>query len=856
MPQGTRAQASLFIAAVALVALSLPALGDPATRPAARPVPDDPLPAGAVRRLGDRRFAVDGFRSGRVAVSPDGRHAAVADQSGASIWDVATGERTAVVRLDARPGRFPFGVAYLSPDTIAVGCADVPVPPRDSAVVLFLADPATGHIRSRLDLADAGRPINIVGDTRGGILGTTLALGLVASPDARRVAFHVGRQAILLYDAATGRRIADLTPPEVPNVRGFGMGMRTTDVGFGGGERGVTFDASGQARVFDAGTGARVGGRPFLADRAASVSADGRTLATIAGGSVHLFSLPDGAELDAPPRPADAARARPMHVAFAPTGGLLAVAWYGTPPRVQVLDTAVHPPRAVSDLVTRRSAPVGPVWSADARVLVVQPSPFGLTAFDVQTGRLLSPAATTADRATALAPDPDGRSVVIGDAAGCLRRWDLDTGRSLAEFAAGGDAPAGGYAGPVTDLRYVVDADGSVVLAVTRGREQWLSDRQTLAVRARLGGPLPATGVPDIYSPDGRRVAHVDNAGIVVADAKTDRPLVAPSDDEQGGRSTVGSERIRFSDDGRLLIVWTPRGFRVLDASTGRAGPAVADRGANTLCPSPDARFLAVGGNQQMALYSTTVPAGDAPQRLWTVPAATTSREPTFDHTGEWLAVPTLSDDPRTNGSALTVFETATGRPILTLPTAGMDSRIAFVPHRPMYVATEADGMAVVWDVRPLLHPDVGTRRTNDQLWADLADNDPAVAYRAGLVLADRGQLRVRSHPPAGTGDGWAAVVAELSSPDRAKREAAHKRLEGAGPAAADAIRRALASHPGGETEARLADLARLSVDDPPQPAAEGPSASDALRRQRVARLLDWTTDADAHGRRSSTTRP
>ncbi len=853
MPQGITTRPSGAIRLMTL-ACALAIGAGPATAPS--------LPAGGVRRMGDQRYPVDGFRAGRPAVSPDGRSAAAADTGGASVWDVATGDRTAVVRPDARPGRLAFGVAYLSADTLAVACADPPVPPRSGTVTLFLADPVTGRVRGQVDLADTGRPVAVPGDRGPGILATTLPFDLVASPDGRRVAFRVGRQGILLYDAVTGRRVADLTPPSVPVIgpRAIGVGVRPAAVHFGGGGRGVTLDGAGQATVFDDAIGARVGGRSFPADRAATVSADGRTLATVGGGAVHLFDLADGHELD--PLPAGPPAARPAGAAFAPAGGWLAVTRSNPPASasVEVVDTAATPPRSVARCDVPQRAAADPIWSADGRVFVLEGATAGLVAFDAATGRPLSPRSTVADRATALAVDPDGRSVVIGDAAGRVRRWDVQTGQLRADPPQ--PPPADRIGGPVTDLRYVTDDAGTVTLSASAMRQLWLSDPQTLAVRAHVGGPPPSAGWPDAYSPDGRRAARVGTDAIDVVDLGTGRTLVtAPLGEATATRDgPPWPQQVSFSDDGRSLLVRTARGFRLLDVAGGRAGPFVPSRGLNSLCLSPDGRLLAAAGGPVTRLYSTA--AGPAPQLLWTAPTAQTSREPTFDDAGRWLAIPAATTDPRTNGEDLTVYESATGRPILTLPTGGLDSRVRFVPHHPLYVTTEVDGTAVVRSVRAALTA-APAGRSDDLLWADLAAPDPAVAYRAGFALDDRGQLVPRSRSSAAApvrGPDWTATVGDLSSPDRTKREAAHKRLEAAGPDAGGAVRRALAAHPGGEAEARLTDLARLAGDAPVPPAA--PATSADVRRERVAQLLDWSADPAAPAElarlagRPATTRP
>ena len=145
------------------IAVALLPTGAVAAGPATAPVDGQRLPAGAVRRLGELRFLVEGSARGPVALSPDGRHAAMADAEGASVWDVATGERTAVVRPDNVGVGDPnmpvaFGVAYVSADTLAVALADHAsqggrTRPRTGTVTIVLANATTGAVRRQVTLA-------------------------------------------------------------------------------------------------------------------------------------------------------------------------------------------------------------------------------------------------------------------------------------------------------------------------------------------------------------------------------------------------------------------------------------------------------------------------------------------------------------------------------------------------------------------------------------------------------------------------------------------------------------------------------------------------------------------------------
>ncbi len=830
-------QATARLALVLVISLTAPARGDPAPQPATRPAP---LPPFALRRLGDRRFPSDGLPRGPLALSPDGRRVAAADAGGAAVWDLATGDRTAVVAVGPAAA---FGVAYPSADTVVVAAADGPpvaidprVPPHTASVTLIVADPTTGVVRSRVALVGSDQPIL----PHGGMtpIGDRPA-EFVLSPDGRRAAFRAGRQALLVYDAATGRRVATPVSPPATRPARSRSPARGPAVSFGGG-RGVAVDAAGQATVFDAATGNVISG-PIPADRGASLSADGRTLATVASGAIHLYDATDGHMLDPPPAPRSGGR--PADVAFAPAGRRLAVTRTGTPSRVEVLDCDAQPVRIVANWAVRQPITPGPpAWSADRRVLAVRSPGPRVLAFDAATGRRLSPASTVADHVTALAADPDGRSVVVGDAAGGLRRWDLDTGRLLVDRGDVESQPrAGRLDGEITTLRFGTTADPALAATGVLGTS--LLDPQTLAVRDRLSPTRARGGRPDVFSPDGRRVAHTDATTVTVADVATGRTLVAWHADRNDGPVPDG---VAFSDDGSAVVVRTDAGFRVLDVTAGRAGPAVIVHdhpSLNGVALSPDGRHVATVGGPTVRLY----PAGSA-RPLWSTDAPRFAWTPTFDPTGRLLAVTVVPDDPQAATAVVAVYEAATGRPVLSLATsADVDLLARFVPHRPLAVTTDADGTALVWDLRAALGPaDAG--RSDDALWADLAADDPAVAYRAGFALADRGRLAARLAPaePDET-PRWRRLIADLSSPDPTTREAAHRQLERAGPAAADEVRRALAAHPGGEAEARLADLARLAD---ASPAGLAEATTDALRRDRAAQVVDWT------GGPATTTRP
>ena len=282
-----------------------------------------------------------------------------------------------------------------------------------------------------------------------------------------------------------------------------------------------------------------------------------------------------------------------------------------------------------------------------------------------------------------------------------------------------------------------------------------------------------------------------------------------------------------------------------------------------SMCFSPDGRFLA-GVGRECYLWPTAraAGAGTGPGRrpVWSGRTYNAQESLAFSPTGGLLAAAEMGDfrgDERVGvGGGATVFEpppanasTDPAEPICRVSDHDrLVVQVAFVSHHPWLVTAGDDGTLLVWDLRRALAPEQSADRSDAQLWDDLAGDDAAAAYRAGGLLADRGQLLARSAaiPPVPPVVDFGPAVADLSSPNRGRRDAAHKRLESAGPAAADAVRRAWDRHPGGEAEARLADLVRMADGSPPAAAAGDDGV--ARRRRRLVQLLDWSDDPAARG--------
>src|SRR5262245_40531836 len=147
----------------------------------------DPLPEGAVARIGSARLRHGGlFIVDALAFSPDGKSLVSGDRDrGLCIWDVASGKR---IRRFEGPKGWPFAAAFSADGTtvVCVGGGNAPKTIPESRVL----DVASGKALKRFELRDA-----------------TGAYEADVSPSGKLIA--LGRienavQTVRLYDPATG----------------------------------------------------------------------------------------------------------------------------------------------------------------------------------------------------------------------------------------------------------------------------------------------------------------------------------------------------------------------------------------------------------------------------------------------------------------------------------------------------------------------------------------------------------------------------------------------------------------------------------------------------------------------------
>jgi RNA polymerase sigma factor (sigma-70 family) len=769
-----------------------------------------PLPAGAVHRLGSRRFRVEGI-SKFLLPTPDGKHLLVHPEprlsaypaQGLMLLDADTGLR---VRSFEDGRRVPKGQAYeairpaaFSPDgkkLYALGWHKAEeAGPRlyvwasfhnPCRRVLLVWDVATGRRTAEWDLP------------AGGALGASL-LGVSVPPDGQRLyvygAIRMGitpdrhirdeQHGVHVLDAATGKRLQ--------TWEGAGCPAGVT----AGGKELITFRDGAEITAHDVQTGKPVRIFP-LAGFVPSValSPDGQTVAAVGvkgerdrvtACEVKLWEAATGREIRRLTADAKAVRSSRARLAFAADGQTLflstgsgRVLRWGLADGRPLADWPAHS-GIVADLCLRPGR---------NELLSVGEHDGMVRRWDAATGKALSATDAyvgemTIDRA------PDGRAAAVGDATGRVDVWDVTTGRVTRALRLPAARNRGLTFSP--DGRALLDAtdDGKITV------RDPATGKAVHEILAAGGGLWDAT-----FSPDGRRLLTSRNnqtrllswpEGRVVWES-AEACVAAFSPD--GGRMVSGNWNVK-------TFLRDPRSGAVLAEVPGESMAAAAF--------SADGRRLVTGH-----LYGPwRVRNGTDGAVLKTVNAFQHVFGVAFSPSGWLLGV--------AGDRTVRVYDTASWQEVARCD--GHDGTVRTVFFGPddatLVSASAEDGTALVWSLKP-----PAGREPPDpaRLWADLSGDGPAVrrAVWAAARHPDvavplfRQKWPVPEHPIDAGRVG--KLIAGLDSDTFAEREAAEAELVKVGRPAEAALRKALAESPSAEVKRRA-----RTVLGPPRPPSTRP---------------------------------
>jgi RNA polymerase sigma factor (sigma-70 family) len=500
--------------------------------------------------------------------------------------------------------------------------------------------------------------------------------------------------------------------------------------------------------------------------------------------------------------------------------------------------------------------------------------------WDLETGKVLHALGHTSWGLDALAFSADGKTLAVSPGNGAIGLWDVATGKQR---------NASGHDAPVNHLAFTPDGK-----RIVSGSDDWtcrLWDAATGAELRRFNYTDRLTGVA--LSPDGRTLltacgttTNTINDSLFVRDVATARPhgkfrmetdkpgelhfasacAVAIAPDGKGFAFAAHDQKLRvwdtaslqeqrlfpladtvyrlcYSPDGQTLAGSGPPGTVLLwDAVTGREVLRLQDHAPRELVQftfSPDNRLFATADGHHVRVWEMA--SGRERPRL-PVKAGFASFA-TFSPDSRWLAT---GGDP---GPTLTLWDLTAGREALQLTGhEGGVRAAAFAPDGRRLATASYDTTVLVWDLAGRLK----TKATElpaagrDDLWACLADPNPAKSQRALSLLAgagDRGVAFLRARlKPASCDAAQAArlkqLIADLDSNLFSTREKATEELGNLADLAEPLLRDVLQAAPSAESRRRVETLlASLKASHVPP---------ERLRELRALEVLERVNTADA----------
>ncbi len=720
----------------------------------------DPLPPGAIARLGTLRFRHGDYIK-MLAFSAERNTLISGSAESVRLWDIRTGRERRRLDHDGAD----FMCVTLSPDgkLLASGHGDN---------LLRLWDPATG--KEVHPLGAASEP----------------AFRVAFSPNGKLLATaNYQNKSVSLWDLRNGKRLGQL-PVEASSLVFSPDGKLLVLHGVG---------TKVVLRLWDVAEGKEIHQwqATSRALKAVAFSPDGKTLAWGGGdAAIHLWDPATGKEMGQ----LQAGEEIIAALAFSPDGKTLASgAWDGTI-RFWNVATAKELRRCQGHVLKLTAV----AFSPDGTMLASGDENGTIRLWQVASGKEYQPYGGGVKKVSWVGFLPDGKTLISagGDQ---FSLWDATTGRELRTFA---DKPG-------SDRGTALSPDGAMLLTVDRDRVIHLWDAGTGRNVRRIVSEQPWAG-SCAFSPDGRTLASNAFDAVRLWDVASGKEL-------RRIRGLGMPLLVIFSADGKkLALVSAENGNKefvhLWDMATGKELWRIPARAwlVDAVAFSPDGRMLALGG---ITLGPENI-TGEV--RLWEAATGKELRRCT-GHTLMVQTV-AFSSDGRTlaTGSrdkTVRLWEVATGqeREQLHGHQYWIHS-LSFSPDGRLLASGCQDTTALVWDLTGRFRdgrfqPRQLAPKELASCWADLAGADAAKAYQSMRLLAASGQqavtfLKDRLQPlVAAEPQRIASLITSLDSHSFAERAKAIQELEGLGLCAEAALRKALTRKPTLEVRQRIERL-------------------------------------------------
>lgn len=554
---------------------------------------DEPLPAGALVRLGSSKFRLPQGAAALV-FSPDSKWLLSGDNQGTiQAWDVVTGQ----VARQWRLSQANVMLMRFSPDAtrLAVSYADGAV---------YVMDPVTGRTvfsqgdrrydpvffawtpdsKTLLLCRREGRVQHIDAATwrevKAWTFGMNTTASIACSPDGKTVMLQGYDGNVRGVDLQSGKETTPFEKlgPDMRNrVRGGNSLTYTPD-----GKQVLGAFSNQAIPVWDAKTG-KIARRFQLPPNQymynVAVSANGRFAAAVMqnDGSLRVWGIASGEEL----RTLDTTRLNPYAMAFSPDGRMLG-AVVGQSLRIWDLATG----KDMHDDGGHRGMIHSLTFLENGSKLVTMGQDLTLRYWDTATGKELRKARMAQYGGQSMAADASGKAALYYATSLGLHRWSPATSA---------DPEPVPMAPNTQNFYFQFSADGRFAAGTQNNNELVVIDTTNGAERHRLN-PAGRIGYNPLPSPGGRYVAYISSfmPGTVLiwdfAAGYGKRPLIADGPNR-------GAARMAFSRDGRLLAVQTQVGIvQLWEIATATPLAQIASPdGYNIMAMaiSPDARTVA-----------------------------------------------------------------------------------------------------------------------------------------------------------------------------------------------------------------------------------------------------------------------